>query len=152
MNIPRVVLDTNVWLDWLVFDDHSMYYLQSELNAGKIEIIINEACKDEFVRVLYYPRLGLSEEEIFEKRHRMDMNCSIRIGPSSNPNASIPVCRDPDDQKFLQLACESGASWLLSRDKALLALNKKVKHRSLMILTPDCWRVKCSNQSNSQHL
>jgi len=41
----RLVLDTNVWLDWLVFDDPSV--------AG-----MRAACEAELARVLAYERRG----------------------------------------------------------------------------------------------
>ncbi|HET6587601.1 MAG TPA: hypothetical protein VFG67_07525, partial [Oleiagrimonas sp.] len=47
---------------------------------------------------------------------------------------------DPDDQKFLELALESGASALVTKDKALLKLNRKTHKLGLFtILTPSDW-------------
>ena len=40
----RVVLDTNVWLDWLVFNDAGLAPLQALVSAGKAEIIIDADC------------------------------------------------------------------------------------------------------------
>jgi predicted nucleic acid-binding protein len=49
------------------------------------------------------------------------------------------VCRDPDDQKFIDLALAAKAQWLVSRDKALLALAKRAKARGLLIVKPEAW-------------
>ena len=49
------------------------------------------------------------------------------------------VCRDPDDQKFIDLALSTQARWLISRDKALLALAKRAKPRGLSILVAEHW-------------
>ncbi|MFT7776961.1 putative toxin-antitoxin system toxin component, PIN family [Roseateles sp.] len=49
------------------------------------------------------------------------------------------VCRDPDDQKFIDLALAARARWLISRDKAVLALAKRARLRGLAILTPERW-------------
>jgi predicted nucleic acid-binding protein len=38
----------------------------------------------------------------------------------------LPLCEDPDDQKFLQLAWHAHAGHLLTRDKALLKLARRV--------------------------
>jgi len=38
---------------------------------------------------------------------------------------SLPRCKDPDDQKFLELAARTGANLLVSKDKALLRLARK---------------------------
>ena len=51
----RLVLDTNVWLDWLVFNDAGLAPVQSLVNDGKAEIIIDADCDAELVRVLDYP-------------------------------------------------------------------------------------------------
>ena len=40
------------------------------------------------------------------------------------PRASA-VCKDPDDQVFIDLAMHVGARWLFSKDAALLKLNKR---------------------------
>jgi uncharacterized protein len=37
---------------------------------------------------------------------------------------NTPVCRDPDDDKFLAAAVAGGARYLVTRDKDLLALGK----------------------------
>lgn len=61
--------------------------------------------------------------------------------PSAATGASaLPPCRDPDDQKFLEIALATGASQLLTRDKLLLKL---ARHRLVKphfrILTPEAW-------------
>jgi predicted nucleic acid-binding protein len=48
----RLVLDTNIWLDWLVFDDPAVMPLKSACSEGLARIAINAACLDELGRVL----------------------------------------------------------------------------------------------------
>jgi len=50
----RVVLDTNSWLDWLVFHDPGMSFLKREVEEKRIEIFIDAACEAELERVLAY--------------------------------------------------------------------------------------------------
>lgn len=51
---------------------------------------------------------------------------------------SLPLCSDADDQKFLELARDSGANFLLTKDKALLKLNGKTTRADLFsILSPN---------------
>lgn len=38
--------------------------------------------------------------------------------------AALPRCRDPDDQKFLELARDGAADFLVTKDKALLKLRR----------------------------
>lgn len=51
----RLALDTNVWLDWLVFDDPHVAPLKAAVAAGRAVIVIDDPCEDELVRVLAYP-------------------------------------------------------------------------------------------------
>ena len=52
----RLVLDTNVWLDWVVFDDAGVAPLKSAVATGCAEIFINDVCALELAAVLAYPR------------------------------------------------------------------------------------------------
>ena len=55
----RIVLDTNIWLDWLVFDDPAVMPLKSACGDGLVRIAINAACLEELGRVLAYPEFEL---------------------------------------------------------------------------------------------
>lgn len=119
----RLVLDTQVWIDWLVFDDPSTLPLRALLAADRAEIFIDAACEAELARVLGYP-LG---------RRKLDAAaqaaCLARCRSLAKPldkcaegKAGLPVCSDPDDQKLLELAAAAQADCLVTRDRALLAL------------------------------
>jgi hypothetical protein len=51
----RLVLDTNIWLDWLVFDDAGIAPLKAAAAAARTEIFIDDACARELAAVLGYP-------------------------------------------------------------------------------------------------
>ena len=52
----------------------------------------------------------------------------------------LPVCTDKDDQKFLELARDTGASVLITKDKALLKLNRRTVRDGLFkIMLPEAW-------------
>ena len=50
----RLVLDTNIWLDWLMFKDASIFHLQNAVSDGRAELFIDAACEAELERVLAY--------------------------------------------------------------------------------------------------
>jgi predicted nucleic acid-binding protein len=57
--------------------------------------------------------------------------------PSGEP-ARLPRCRDADDQKFLEVARDAGAMLLISRDKALLRVDRHSLVREMFrIRTPE---------------
>jgi predicted nucleic acid-binding protein len=54
----RLVLDTNVWLDWLVFDDAGIAPIRNAVSQGYANVFLSEACEAELVRVLAYSLSG----------------------------------------------------------------------------------------------
>lgn len=130
----RLVLDTQVWLDWLVFDDRSVAALRDAHAAQRVEIVIDDACEAELVRVLAYDlgrfTLGPDEQTQCIARCR-----SIAHRVSSTLADGLPRCRDADDQKFLELAAAARARYLVSKDQALLELAPRVAQ--FRIVAPD---------------
>lgn len=133
----RLVLDTNVWLDWLVFEDHTVIPLKMALRDGRIRIAISAPCLEELGRVLDYPEFQLdasSQDRLLAEVR----SCTVRVetvGP-----AALPRCIDPDDQKFLELARDSHADWLITKDNALLKLSAKKLHAAgFRTGTPGQW-------------
>jgi putative PIN family toxin of toxin-antitoxin system len=134
----KVVLDTNVWIDWLVFDDPAIAPLKSAHRDGRVTIAIDDACLQELEAVLAYPEFRLSDAQQGDYLNEV-VQCSIRHSERSGLPA--PRCSDPDDQKFLTLALEAAADWLLSRDKALLRLNRRLEARGCRVGSPAQWSV-----------
>jgi putative PIN family toxin of toxin-antitoxin system len=58
-----------------------------------------------------------------------DLKTTIQFIPV---NIAIHACRDPKDNKFLELAVESGAACIITGDKDLLVLNP---YEHIQILT-----------------
>lgn len=120
----RLVLDTQVWIDWLVFDDPAVAKLREEVDAGRAEIVIDEPCRAELARVLGYKlgRRRLAEPEQAECLERL---ARVTKCVSVENRMPLPPCSDPDDQKFLELAAAAAADCLVTRDQALLALARR---------------------------
>ena len=132
----KAVLDTQVWLDWLVFDDPSAVPIREAQAAGRVEIVIDAACEAELVRVLAYD-LGKFSLEPSEQSACVARCRSIAARVAAGSAAALPRCKDPDDQKFLQLAASAGAQFLISKDQAVLELAPRVSQ--FRILAPkDC--------------
>lgn len=120
-----LVLDTQIWLDWLVFDDASVARLREAHAAKRVDIVIDAACEAELVRVLGYDlgKFTLEPEEQTQCIARL-RSIARRVAPRAA--AALPRCRDADDQKFLELAAAAGARYLVSKDQALLELAPRV--------------------------
>lgn len=147
----RVVLDTNVCLDAFVFDDPRAATLVAALTAGDIEAVTRADCRDEWLAVLAYPALKLDEVRRAKAAARFDALVTLLTGTAtgvsdreanveSAPGARLPRCRDPDDQKFLELATASGAAVLFSRDAEVLRLARRtVRDGFFEIVKPEDW-------------
>jgi len=119
----RLVLDTQVWIDWLVFDDPAVAPIRAAVAAGRAEVVIDRECEAELARALGYP-LGKRSVDVQDCLKRCSELCR-KPDPPLLPVRHLPKCRDPDDQKFLELAAAAGADCLITRDRALLALAKR---------------------------
>ena len=125
----RVVLDTNAWLDWLVFRDPGIEPVREAVAAGAAELFIDEACEAELVRVLAYPLGRFTLDAAGQERALAEARAVARRWDDPARDAALPACRDPDDQKFLALAAACGAHLLVSKDLELLRLAKRVPFR-----------------------
>ncbi|MGH8078898.1 MAG: putative toxin-antitoxin system toxin component, PIN family [Lysobacter sp.] len=138
---PRIVLDTNVCLDLWVFGDAGAAGLLAALQAGALQAVTNTSCRDEWLRVLLYPQLQLTDSARTALADSYDALVHCLPDDSLPLRAdTVPRCADPDDQKFLQLALTSGARWLVSRDGDVLALGRRTRRDGLFeIVSPQGW-------------
>ena len=123
-----MVLDTNVALDLLLFDDPAVAHLRTALHSGRARWLATPAMREELARVLGYPALvkALARRQQCAGQVLTAFDawvCTVAAAPPA------PVrCADPDDQIFIDLALAHGAV-LLSKDRevrrALRSLGKK---------------------------
>ncbi|MDP9108623.1 MAG: PIN domain-containing protein [Pseudomonadota bacterium] len=154
----RIVLDTNVCLDLFVFCDPRWHRLLHALEDGALDAVTRSDCRTEWQIVLGYAHLRLDAAararcaDQFDRLIRCieptDTGLESGAGGAaafdqlrSAAAVKLPLCRDPDDQKFLELARDSRAATLLTKDKALLKLAGKIRRAGLFaILPPDAWQ------------
>ncbi len=121
----KAVLDTNVWLDWLVFDDPGLAPLRAAFAEKRLEIVIDAECEAELQRVLGYRFYGkVFSTEIQETCLAECRRIAQRISLNEKQGV-LPRCTDPDDQKFLELAAAAGADVLVTKDLELLRLSAR---------------------------
>jgi putative PIN family toxin of toxin-antitoxin system len=134
----RVVLDTNVLVSIYIFADSRFAPLRARIESGEWQAITNEACFEEFRRVLGYAMFALTEPQQEAALGAYGAVATQLAGPPAGDIASLPRCADRDDQKFLELARDGAADWLVTADKALLKLARRDRLRGLFrILTPE---------------
>jgi len=134
---PKAVIDTQVVMDWLVFAEPSVAPLASAVQCGGLCWIGSPAMRAELLHVLgrgvaaeWAPKLA-AIESAFEQW------CTPILAV---PTPAVRLlCRDPDDQMFIDLAIAQQCQWLISRDRAVLALARRARAFGLVILTPQAW-------------
>ena len=117
---PRVVLDTNVVLSALLFGRGPAAPVRAGWQAGRCVPLASAATAEELVRVLAYPKFGLSAAE--QEDLLADVLPWAQVVHVPDPPPAAPACRDPFDLPFLHLAIAGRAQALVSGDRDLLAL------------------------------
>jgi putative PIN family toxin of toxin-antitoxin system len=128
---PRLVLDTNVILDLLVFKAPSTEPIRLMLDAKIVDAVRSEASMLELVDVIQRPIFKLSQQEqemilqAWEGVTRLLENTAIESAPF--------ICRDLDDQIFLDMAYSIRPAVLFSKDLRVLELRVSAKGHGVEI-------------------
>ncbi len=129
----RLVLDTNVVIDWLVFDDAFLASFREQVESRSVEVITHAPALEELRRVLAYPELKLSAERQAAVLARYAALVTVFASDSADLPTGFPCCRDPDDDPFLHLAWRARADALVSRDKKVLKLARRARRFGFQI-------------------
>ena len=122
----KIVIDTNVLISGVFFGGFPRKILSSVVNR---EIIACATSKiiDEYEEVV---------QEMIERKaghvNRGILAPLIQVMEIIEPISYIKVCRDPDDDKFLECAKDSHALYIVSGDKDLLVIEK---YENIQIIT-----------------
>jgi uncharacterized protein len=140
MKLQRVVLDTNVLLSALVFTGGQLQTLRLHWQSKKF---IPVACKEtvsELIRVLGYSKFNMSEQRRDDLLADYLPYIEIVELPPHRLHAHMPICRDQNDQVFLELAFFGQVDTLVSGDKDLLDLDDSLlTHTRFRVLSPQAF-------------
>ena len=129
---PAVVIDTNIALDLLLFANPAAQPLLAVLQHRQLRWRSTPRMREEFVRVLAYPHLaarlawhGKTAPDLIAQRDAI-----------SHPTEAAPrcacICKDSDDQGFIDLAVAHQAV-LLSKDAQVLKLRKRLAQTGVRV-------------------
>lgn len=135
--LPKLVLDTNAVLDWLVFDNPSCQAITTAIVSGHVSWIVNVAVRDELAHVLGRGVVDRWAPDLPRLWQMWNRHSTPAESAFSTPPPRRPQCTDTDDQKFVDLALDTGAQWLITRDRALLKLARRALPLNLAIVTPE---------------
>ena len=113
------VIDTNILISAFILPKSGA---QIALNkARKLGVVVvSDSLIDELTEVLVRPK--------FDKYLSLDIRIEIiddfiSLAHFVKPDVTINLCRDPKDNKFLELACFTNAKCIISGDQDLLIMH-----------------------------
>jgi putative PIN family toxin of toxin-antitoxin system len=114
----RVVIDTNIWISYLL--GGLLQRLDEKIFSKEIKIVVSDEMLKELSEVLSRPRFKniFTPERIKELFSLLD-SYAVVVSPSQK----VSVCRDEKDNFLLEAAVEGKADYLITGDEDLLTLN-----------------------------
>lgn len=125
----RVVVDVNVAVSAILFTN-STPRQAIDLALRRGTILISDAVAQELAQVLARERFDQYVPLANREESRDEI---VRQSELVEITESIQVCRDPDDDKILELAISGGAAYIVTGDADLLSLNP---FRGIAVVTP----------------
>jgi putative PIN family toxin of toxin-antitoxin system len=117
--VCRIIIDTNLWISFLITRDFSK--LDDIVFSRQGIVIFSQELVDEFLEVARRPKFrrffsNADIEDLLETIHEYAEFVKVQT--------KIEVCRDHKDNFFLSLSVDGNANFLLTGDKDLLVLTK----------------------------
>ncbi len=114
------VFDTNVLISSALLPYSSS---RNALNKALVSGVLatSDSISEEFIEVLFrkkFDKYFSDDEERWTLINKLEANSKL-----FTPNLIITVCRDPKDNKFLELAISANASCIITGDNDLLVLH-----------------------------
>lgn len=122
---PRVVVDTNVFVSAVLFGGIPAKVLEI-IKQKKAVLVVSPEIEVEIISKL--EAFSVPQQLIEDVRFVLEEEVIKTV-----PKRKIKVCRDPEDNMFLEAAAESLANFLVTGDKDLLTLKT---FKTTLILPP----------------
>ena len=119
MKNRRVILDTNLWISFLI--SKRQKELDILLESGAVTLIFSQELLEEFLEVSERPKF----KRFFKKSDIKTLLTQIEtFGELIRVESKINECRDPKDNFLLSLSVDGKADFLVTGDSDLLVLGK----------------------------
>jgi uncharacterized protein len=126
----RLVIDTNILLSIYLYADPRHVSLRERYTCGADVLLMDAVCYEELAHILRHRQFeavrvknSINVEPLLIA---ISNECEWIASAVPQGMPALPICRDPDDQKFLLLAARGRADALTSYDKALLKCRGRV--------------------------
>lgn len=123
-----VVLDTNVLVSALGFGGPPLDALLRTFDDD-VRLLASEETLHELERVMTYDHLPFADADRTQYLAILRRETDV-----VQPDDVVDIVRDPDDDKFLEVALAGDADFVVSGDRDLLGLES---YRDIDVITPD---------------
>ena len=128
MKSKKVILDTNLWISFLIKHDYS--FLDKYIEKGKVKLVFSEELIQEFLTVATRPKF----QKFFTDD---DIQNIIQIfdyyGILIKVTSEVKICRDFKDNFLLNLAIDGNADYLVTGDEDLLEI-KNIQETKILTI------------------
>ena len=125
----RVILDTNLWISYLI--SKRLSKIDELFEKDAITLIFSKELITEFIEVAKRPKFKkyFSEENLEKLLKKFDV-----YGEIVQVSSIVEICRDAKDNFLLALAKDSKADYLITGDADLLII-KRFEHTEILTYT-----------------
>ena len=119
MLIKKVILDTNLWISFLINDSYKE--IDQLIKSDQIRLIFSIELLDEFIEVVNRPKFRkyFNDDVILQLLNLFD-EYAVLVDVYSD----LDLCRDKKDNFLLNLAKDSKSDYLITGDLDLLILDR----------------------------
>lgn len=118
----RAVVDTNIIVRALIMPHGTVGPVLLRLRQGDYTLLYAQSLLEELVDVLNRPRIR-RKYRLTDNDIQSVLALILLRGEEVKPQQAVSVCRDPKDNKFLEVALTGQADVIISGDDDLLALH-----------------------------
>jgi uncharacterized protein len=123
---PRLVVDTNIIVSGLITTATPPARILDAVHSQEIVLLVSDEVVVEYLRVLEYPHIR-KYKKITDEVIRDMTSFFIEETERIEVLSMIKKSKDPDDDKFLSLAVEGEADFLITGDRADLLSLKEIE-------------------------
>jgi putative PIN family toxin of toxin-antitoxin system len=118
----RVVIDTNILVRALIRPHGTVGPVLLRLRRADYTLLYSQSLLEELIDVLNRPRIR-TKYRLADRDIRTVVSLILLRGEAVTPKERITACRDPRDDKFLEVAVAGEADVIVSGDQDLLVLH-----------------------------
>lgn len=129
MQSSKIVLDTNLWISFLI--TKKLHLLDKLIETKKVKLIFSNELLEEFIDVVNRPKFKkyFTKSDIIKILEYFD-----QYGKLVSVHSDIKICRDEKDNFLLNLSIDAKADYLITGDSDLLVL-KNIKKTKIITFT-----------------